>query len=76
MKPRNYYVYSDNAETLKTLKEEYESMGRSTKIDGNRLIVFARVIKPVVKKKTVDKKRTEDVESRSEDRTQRPKRRE
>lgn len=73
MKPRNYYVYSDNSERLKTLKEEYESMGRSTKIEGNRLIVFARVIKPV--KKKVEKKRTEDAEPRSEDRTQRSKRR-
>lgn len=74
MKPRNYYVYSPDAERLKTLQAEYESMGRSTKIEGDRLCVFARVIKPVVKKKVVDKK-PRDEESPERTRDQRTKRR-
>lgn len=76
MKSRNYYVYNEDAEVLKGLKEDYESMGRSTKIEGNRLIVFARVIKPVIKKKVVDRKRKDDVESPERDRNQRSKRKE
>jgi hypothetical protein len=76
MKPRNYYVYNADESVLKTLQEEYESMGRSTKIEGNRLCVFARVVKPVVKKKVVDRKPKAEVESVERSREQRPKRKE
>lgn len=70
MAAKNYYVYSEDAERLKTLKEEYESMGRDCKIDGNRLVVLSRP-KP---KEKVDKKPRERVES--SDKEQRSKRRE
>lgn len=74
MKSRNYYVYNPDLEVLKVLAEEYQSMGRDTKIEGNRLCVFARNIKPV--KKKVDKKPKSDVESPERSREQRPKRKE
>lgn len=37
----NYHVRRNDPEVLQTLKEEYESMGRDTKIEGNTLTVFA-----------------------------------
>ncbi len=75
MRTRNYYVYNKDVDILKSLEEDYRSMGRDTKIEGNRLCVYARkVIKPVVKK--VDKKREDDVDSPERSREQRSKRRE
>jgi hypothetical protein len=73
MRTRNYYIYREDVDVLKTLAEEYQSMGRDIKIEGNRLTVFARkIVKPVAKK--VDRKRRDDVESPERSREQRPKR--
>lgn len=38
-------IYREDPEVLQTLKEEYESIGFSTKVEGKRLTVFAT--KPV-----------------------------
>lgn len=51
MSARNYYVRNEDPEVLKTLKEEYEGMGRDCKIDGNTLTVYALKQKPVKPKK-------------------------
>lgn len=60
MAARNYYIRDENPEVLKTLKEEYESMGRDCKIDGTTLTVYALKQKPTppAKKKFVKKPRT------------------
>jgi len=59
MAARNYYIRDENPEVLKTLKEEYESMGRDCKIDNGCLTVYALKQKPTPpKKKFVKKPRT------------------
>lgn len=74
MRTRNYYIYREDVDVLKELAEDYQSMGRDTKIEGNRLCVFARRVKPV--KKKVEKKRSDETESKERTREQRPKRKE
>lgn len=62
---KNYYVRNPDVEVLKVLAEEYQSMGRDTKIDGNTLTVYAtRQNKPEPKKKKFsrDNRRTNDSE--------------
>lgn len=54
MKIKNYYIYKDQ-DTLKALQEEYAILGRNTKLENGRLIVFAlqktkKVDKPQVRK--------------------------
>lgn len=56
----NYTVYNDDPEVLKTLAEEYRSMGRDTKVDGNRLTVYAYAQKKQVAKKPERPKRKFD----------------
>lgn len=49
MSAKNYYVRNNDPEKLKTLAEEYQSMGRDIKIDGTTLTVHAlkqKVSKP------------------------------
>jgi len=60
MSARNYYIRNEDEQVLKTLKEEYESMGRDCKIDGGCLTVYALKQKPTppAKKKFVKKPRT------------------
>lgn len=61
MSARNYYVRNDDAEVLKALAEDYQSMGRDTKINGNTLTVFALKQKaPTVKKKPVRRPKREE----------------
>lgn len=55
MRGRNYYVYDADPARLQTLKDEYESMGRATKIEDGRLIVFALQPRPVKKEKRDDR---------------------
>lgn len=55
MSARNYYVRNPDPEVLKTLSEEYQSMGRDTKIEGNTLTIFA--MKQKVTKKAEDRPR-------------------
>lgn len=57
MSARNYYVRNEDPEILKTLQEEYQGMGRDTKIEGNTLTVYALKQKPVKSKKQVRPKR-------------------
>lgn len=57
MSARNYYVRNNDPEVLKTLAEEYQGMGRDTKIDGNTLTVYALKQKPVKQKKQERPKR-------------------
>lgn len=45
MSARNLSIYNKDPERLKTLKEEYESIGFTTKVDGDRLTVYST--KPV-----------------------------
>jgi hypothetical protein len=40
-KPKNHVIYDTDQETLVRLKEEYESLGRQTKLEDGRLIVLA-----------------------------------
>lgn len=61
MSARNYYVRNKDEEILKTLKEEYEGMGRDCKIEGDTLTVFALKQKPV-KTKKVEKRPTRRVD--------------
>lgn len=49
MGAQNYHVRNADPKVLETLAEEYQSMGRDTKIEGNTLTVFA--YKQVAKKK-------------------------
>lgn len=61
MSARNYHVSNEDPEVLKTLAEEYQSMGRDTKIEGNTLTVYAlkqKVVKP--KKQERPKRRDRD----------------
>lgn len=60
MSARNYHVHNPDVEVLKVLAEEYESMGRDTKIEGTRLTVFSRRAQRVEKKKTRDRKEPND----------------
>jgi len=46
MSAKNYHITNPNPEVLKTLKSEYDSMGRDTKIEGNTLTVYALRQKP------------------------------
>jgi hypothetical protein len=41
MKSTNQYVYSDDESYLARLEEEYGMLGRSTKREPGRLIIFA-----------------------------------
>lgn len=41
---KNYYVRDNDLERLKVLEEEYRSMGRDTKIEGNTLTVYAQKV--------------------------------
>jgi hypothetical protein len=41
MKAKNQYVYSDDSSYLDRLAEEFALMGRRTKREDGRLIVFA-----------------------------------
>ncbi len=41
MSGHNYYVHSEDAEKLQSLKEDYESLGRECLIEGTRLTVFS-----------------------------------
>lgn len=54
-KPRNLYLYG-SLEELKRLKEEYDILGRPSKIEGDRLIVFALAPKKPKKKDARDNK--------------------
>ncbi len=56
MSAKNYYVNSTDPDYLKTLEEDYQRMGRDTKIDGNTLTVYAVKQKPVTPKKKFVKK--------------------
>lgn len=77
MRARNYYVYNSDPDILKGLEEDYRSMGRDTKIEGNRLTVFAYTQQKPKAEKKVDRKPKDDVDSpRERDRSQRPKRKE
>lgn len=60
MSARNYYVRNEDENVLKVLAEEYESMGRDTKIEGNTLTVYALKQKVVKPKKTERPKRRVD----------------
>lgn len=58
---KNYYIRDNDPERLKTLAEEYQSMGRETKIDGNTLTVYAtKQPKAPSKKKFAKKPRRKD----------------
>lgn len=41
MKTKNYVIYSDDQETLRRLKSEYDFIGRQNEIFEDRLVVFA-----------------------------------
>ncbi|QIN94662.1 hypothetical protein PP460_gp140 [Streptomyces phage Muntaha] len=41
MKAKNQYIYSDDEAYLSRLEEEYALLGRRTKRESGRLIVFA-----------------------------------
>lgn len=70
---KNYVIYSQDQELLDSLEDEYVNyLGRDVKREADRLTVFARR-RQKPKKKDEDKKKGE--ESRSKDRTQRPKER-
>lgn len=61
MSAKNYYVRNEDPEILKTLAEEYQSMGRDTKIEGSTLTVYAlkqKALKP--KKQERPKRRDRD----------------
>ncbi len=68
---KNLTIYGKTADEFRTLKEEYESIGFSTKLHDDRLIIFARHPKKPVAKKVV--KRREGESHHSERRDQRPK---
>ncbi len=51
MAAKNYYIRNNDPEVLKQLAEDYQSMGRDTKIDGATLTVYALKQKPVTPKK-------------------------
>lgn len=51
MSARNYYVTNTDPAILKSYQEDYEVMGRDTKIEGNTLTVFALKQIPQVSKK-------------------------
>lgn len=70
-KVKNLSIYGKTAEQFRVLKEEYDSIGFSTKLLDDRLIIFARHPKKPVAKKVV--KRREGAEHHSERREQRPK---
>lgn len=58
-KNSNIYVYRDNLDELKRIAEEYVFLGRSVKIEGNKLTVFAIAPKrPSRKKDDNDKRRS------------------
>jgi len=40
-KPKNHVIYGDNKEELERLRDEYAMLGRDTKLEEGRLIVFA-----------------------------------
>jgi hypothetical protein len=54
-KGSNYYVYRDDLDELREIEDQYKMLGRYTKIEGNKLTVFAR--KPVKPKKKDDNDR-------------------
>lgn len=55
---KNLYLYRDNEEELKRIAEEYVFLGRSVKIEGNKLTVFALPPRKPKKKGDNDKKRS------------------
>lgn len=59
MGAQNYYVRNEDPEVLKTLAEEYQSMGRDTKIEGSTLTVFAYKQKVAKKKEDRPRRRSE-----------------
>ena len=40
-KPKNHYIYDSNQETLKRLQEEYQMLGRDTRLSDGVLVVLA-----------------------------------
>jgi len=57
MSARNYYVRNSNQDILNSLADDYRSMGRDVKVEGDCLTVFALKQKPVpVKKKKFERK--------------------
>lgn len=70
-KVKNLSIYGKTAEQFRILKEEYDSIGFSTKLMDDRLVIFARHPRKVVAKKVV--KRREGESHHSERREQRPK---
>jgi hypothetical protein len=50
-KNSNLYVYRDDLDELKRIAEEYVFLGKSIKLEGNKLTVFATPPKKPTKKK-------------------------
>lgn len=40
-KPKNHVIYDTNQEELVRLRDEYELLGRHTKLEDGKLVVFA-----------------------------------
>jgi hypothetical protein len=57
MKAKNQYIYSDDDSYLSRLEEEYALLGRQTKREPGRLIVFALARKARRKPPTKKRKR-------------------
>jgi hypothetical protein len=57
---RNLYYYNPDLDVLKRLKEEYEFLGKKTKLeaDERKLTVYAVPPKKDKKEKKVDKKKS------------------
>lgn len=49
----NYYVYRNDLDELREIEDQYKLLGRYTKIEGNKLTVFAR--RPAKPKKKDEK---------------------
>lgn len=60
MAAKNYYVTKEDPEVLKSLEEDYKSMGWDTSITGNTLTVFATVREKPSKKKVERPRRERD----------------
>ncbi len=56
----NHVIYHADQDYLKTLKEEYEILGRETKISQGSLTIFSRPQRAPKKKKEDRQKRRDD----------------
>lgn len=59
MRVSNYYVYSEDSDRLLTLKDEYESMGFRTKVEGSRLTVYSTSPKKARQKREARPRKSE-----------------